>query len=429
MERSMLRLATGPLAVITAGLVILGCKEATRVTNPASVQSAAALQMQTGDSQYATVGRPVAVNPSVRVLDDSGNPAKGVTVTFEVTSGGGSATGTEAVSDSAGFATVGSWTLGPTLGRNTLTATVSQGVDPIVFSAIALCDCWKPRASLSGPRFRGGSAVIDGKLYVVGGQNSYYVGLPLEVYDSASDTWASRGQLPVMYAGTVAALNGQLYVASGTPTETPKPWLQSYDPATDQWTSRAAPPKQRDQFRLAALNGQLYALGGVAYPGGYTRTVEAYDPATDTWTTKAPMLRDRAWMDVAVVNGILYAMGGESNDTVQGVPTADVVASVEAYDPATDAWTAKASLPVPLTGSAAAVVNGIIYVAGGGPFDAFGTVNVYAYDPSKDKWTVQPPMRTPRSDATASVLDGTIYVIGGTDSRGQGLATIEVYRP
>jgi N-acetylneuraminic acid mutarotase len=392
--------------------------------------------MQAGDSQFATVGRAVPINPVVRVVDDSGRQLQDITVTFTVTSGGGSATGTTAVSDSAGLATVGSWTLGPALGTNTMTAAVSGHSDPIVFIATALCDCWKDKASLSGPRYRGGSAVIDGKVYVVGGQNGYYAGLPLEVYDPASDTWTSRaGQLPMMTAGTAAALNGRLYLAAGTPTQTPVPYLQSYDPQTDRWTSLAAPPKQRDQFVLAPLNGQLYLLGGYGNPDG-ARTVEAYDPATDTWTTKAPMLRSRNGLAVAVVNATLYAIGGETEDTIQGIPTAHVASSVEAYDPATDTWTAKASLPVPVTGSAAAVVDGIIYVVGGGPFDAFGTVNVYAYDPTKDKWTVQPQTHAPRSYATASVVDGTIYVIGGIGAqiggvggRREFLATVEAFKP
>jgi N-acetylneuraminic acid mutarotase len=366
------------------------------------------------------------------VKDANGNPIAGASVTFAVGSGGGSVTGATVPTNSAGIATVGSWTLGPAVGRNTLTATVGGAADPIVFTVIGLCDCWKPKASLSGPRFRAGSAAIDGKLYVVGGQSWPSGQLPLEVYDPSSDTWTSRGQLPLMYDGTVAALGGQLYLMFGRPSELPKPWLQSYDPETDRWTPRAAAPTQRDQFRLAALNGQLYAVGGIDYgdhSAGYSRTVEAYDPATDTWTTKAPMLRTRARLSVAVVNGILYAIGGESVDTLEGIPTAETVRSVEAYDPATDSWTPKASLPLPVTGSAAAVVNGIIYVAGGGLSDATATVNVYAYDPSQDKWTVQPPMRTSRSVATASALDGTLYVIGGLGGDAWFLATVEAYRP
>ena len=75
---------------------------------------------------------------------------QGVKVTFTVTSGGGSATGSEAVTDSAGFASVGSWTLGPELGTNTMTARVAgSDVAPFVFIATAMCDCWKSKGALN----------------------------------------------------------------------------------------------------------------------------------------------------------------------------------------------------------------------------------------------------------------------------------------
>jgi Leishmanolysin len=56
-----------------------------------------------------------------------------------VTAGGGSITGATAVTNASGVATVGSWTLGPVAGPNTLTATVAgTGVvnNPIVFRGV-----------------------------------------------------------------------------------------------------------------------------------------------------------------------------------------------------------------------------------------------------------------------------------------------------
>jgi adhesin/invasin len=76
-----------------------------------------------GNNQTATVGTAVAIAPSVIVKDDHNNPIGGVTVTFAVASGGGSATSLIAITDASGIATVGSWTLGSAPGVNTLTAT------------------------------------------------------------------------------------------------------------------------------------------------------------------------------------------------------------------------------------------------------------------------------------------------------------------
>ena len=70
------------------------------------------------------------------VKDASSNPVSGVTITFAVASGGGSATGLTATTNSSGIATVGSWTLGTTAGTNTLTATSGTLTgSPVTFTA------------------------------------------------------------------------------------------------------------------------------------------------------------------------------------------------------------------------------------------------------------------------------------------------------
>ena len=64
-----------------------------------------------------------------------------------------------------------------------------------------------------------------------------------------------------------------------------------------------------------------------------------------TWTTKAPMPTARSAFSVGEVNGILYAVGGSNaRPYVQPLPdsSSDVV---EAYNPTTDSWTTKASMP------------------------------------------------------------------------------------
>ena len=89
-----------------------------------------------GDAQTALIGAAVPVIPAVRVVDAAGIGVPGFTVTFAVTAGGGSVTGGDAVTNVNGFASVGSWTLGPNPGANTLTATAGTlSGSPITFNA------------------------------------------------------------------------------------------------------------------------------------------------------------------------------------------------------------------------------------------------------------------------------------------------------
>lgn len=85
-------------------------------------------------AQSAAAGAIVGDSPSVVVRDQVGNPVSGVVVTFTVSAGGGTVTGSPATTNSAGVATLTSWTLGTTVGTNTVTATAT-GLTSVAFNA------------------------------------------------------------------------------------------------------------------------------------------------------------------------------------------------------------------------------------------------------------------------------------------------------
>lgn len=106
-----------------------------------------------GDGQSAPAGASVTVPPAVRLLDAASHPIAGASVTFAVTSGGGSLTDPTTVpTDASGVAQVGGWQLGSTPGTNTMSATVAfPGVsgNPVTFTATgaAAAKTWTGAAS------------------------------------------------------------------------------------------------------------------------------------------------------------------------------------------------------------------------------------------------------------------------------------------
>lgn len=99
-----------------------------------------AMTLAAGEAQVAGVNEVVPIAPAVRVVDADGNGVFGVPVTFAVTGGRGT---TDAVApvrtDVAGLASV-AWTLGPSPGENTLSATAAGLTltgDPVTFTATA----------------------------------------------------------------------------------------------------------------------------------------------------------------------------------------------------------------------------------------------------------------------------------------------------
>lgn len=89
----------------------------------------------TAAAQTGVAGRPVAEVPSVRVVDQLGQPMQGIIVSFAVTAGGGTLTVAGNVTDALGVASATRWTLGAE-GQNTMTASV-EGALPVTFNAIA----------------------------------------------------------------------------------------------------------------------------------------------------------------------------------------------------------------------------------------------------------------------------------------------------
>jgi N-acetylneuraminic acid mutarotase len=71
-------------------------------------------------------------------------------------------------------------------------------------------------------------------------------------------------------------------------------------------------------------------------------------------------------LTAAVVDGKIYAIGG-ANDTVTGNLA---FGTVEVFDLNANSWSTGMSLPTPRFHSAAAVVDGVIYVIGGRSGDA-----------------------------------------------------------
>ena len=163
--------------------------------------------------------------------------------------------------------------------------------------------------------------------------------------------------------------------------------------------------------------------------GGYNNdspalnTVEAYDPRTDTWTTRAPMPTARFSLSTSAVDGVMYAVGGMSNFTPLNV--------VEAYDPATDSWSSKTPMPTARYGFAFEEVDDLLYAIGGSRSVSINRGDlgvVQRYNASADAWRAQPPMPTRRALLAGGVVGDTIYAVGGFKPGGP-VATLEAFKP
>ena len=106
------------------------------------------------------------------------------------------------------------------------------------------------KASMSTPRCSLSANVVDGKIYLIGGD------------------------------------------AQGSSTTTTVNINEVYDPSTDSWTSASAIPSAVDNYASAVAYDRIYVIGG-----SYGNEVsgenlnQIYDPETNTWSQGAPFLQ------------------------------------------------------------------------------------------------------------------------------------------
>jgi hypothetical protein len=107
-----------------------------------------------GDGQTALVGYATNIRPAVKVTDANNLGVSGVSVTFAVGSGGGSATGTTVLTNSQGIAQVGKWTVGAAAASNTMTATSgSLTGSPVTFTVTGAAPTFAITLQNVGPAF------------------------------------------------------------------------------------------------------------------------------------------------------------------------------------------------------------------------------------------------------------------------------------
>jgi N-acetylneuraminic acid mutarotase len=165
-------------------------------------------------------------------------------------------------------------------------------------------------------------------------------------------------------ASAVAVIGTKIYVAGGRPPRGVD--FAVYDVATDSWEVLPDLPTQRNHLAAAAIDGLVYVAGG-RFGGGVgsemTAALEVYDPATNAWSARAALPAPRAGLNGIAAQGCFYTFGGEGNDS----HPRGVFEQMERYDPYLDTWTALEPLPVAVHGvTGSAFLNGVIHLPGGG---------------------------------------------------------------
>jgi N-acetylneuraminic acid mutarotase len=202
---------------------------------------------------------------------------------------------------------------------------VTEVYDPVA-------DAWETKAQMLTPRADMCASVVNGKIYLIGGKNYWadstiYHELDVdEVYDPITDTWTTASSIPVPTFGYASAVvDGKIYIMGGARQFSPS-WNnlttinsnQVYDVQNDTWSNGAELPTPRSYAAAVATSG-VTAPEGIYVVGGfdqvdYTSIVQVYDPERNVWKDGTSMPTSRGYLGLAVADDVLYAVGGSDGE-------------------------------------------------------------------------------------------------------------------
>jgi hypothetical protein len=261
---------------------------------------------------------------------------------------------------------------------------------------------WAEKTPMQVARSQLGAAVVDGKIYAIGGTaDGKVVGIN-EQYNPLVAAWTFKAPMPTpSNAFTPVVYQNKIYCIGAQVNEV-------YDPANDSWETKNPPPLSHFQ---TVISERIYAIDTT-----YSNSTFAYDSASDSWTPKASIPIATGGTAIAC-NQKIYVIGTNSLKVDLKL--------IEIYDPATDSWSLSPTRSAVYSGEAIATTG--VYA----PQRIYFIESQAVYDPLTELWQTGrqlpegapsglPPnyqavtkVPTDRMEFAIAILNDKIFVIGG----------------
>jgi hypothetical protein len=219
-------------------------------------------------------------------------------------------------------------------GQTTATARVFRyDRNSNTITTLTAADNWPGDAA--GTTLPGGFAVVNNKLYILGGFN-INVASTNEIWEfdptaAVGSKWTQKVNTPegVMYAPT-CSIGGIIYLAGasdfqgGTVVDTTNSF--SFDPVANTIGTIASIPRATGETRALNFRGQMWVMGGGRDAPNPSNEVNVYDPGTNTWSLGPAFVTGRRnfptdTFDTGCCNSHIYLAGGYD---ITGVPVASM---------------------------------------------------------------------------------------------------------
>lgn len=214
--------------------------------------------------------------------------------------------------------------------------------------------------------------------------------------------WSQNAPYPIPITGHAMATVGNAIYSFGGLTTGAVVTASAYRFNGSSWTA-VAPLPVAVGFAGVVSDGQyLYIIGGANLSTSFNAAYR-YDPATNTYATLAAAPTARWNSAAAFLNGKIYMIGGTA------LPTGgSATSAVEVYNVAGNNWSTAASYPTTASGPRAFALNQFVY--------ATNDAKAYRYDPVANIWNDAAIADLPqgRTYATIATYHSTAILAGGT---------------
>ena len=235
--------------------------------------------------------------------------------------------------------------------------------------------------------------------------------------------------------GTLYAMGGMLthYLSNGVPVQTAYSTVENYTVGAVAWTQSAPLSAARYWMACASVNNSIYAFGGYGNQGDAVTSVDSLGTIAGVWGVAGQLSAPRFDASACDVGGAVYVVGGQTSSGGQIVATSEI----DIWDPVNGVLTPKQSAKMPRFDHQTVVLNGKIYIIGGNGGssilnDCKVLKSVEVYDPQSNTVDTVAPLTMARNALAAVAVNGRIYAIGGqgpTIDIDTALASVEIYDP
>ena len=153
-------------------------------------------------------------------------------------------------------------------------------------------DTWAKAQSMNHARCSAAISVVNGEIYAMGGigwppnrdQSGRYLSSlylsNVEVFNPKTNQWRERTEMSVPKAAhSTSVIDGKIYVMGGDLEESEEfktlSTIEIYDPATDRWIQESDMLIGKSGHTTEVIDGQIYIFGG-----GPPTSVQVYEPRT-----------------------------------------------------------------------------------------------------------------------------------------------------